>query len=814
MIGTGDIGDIANVREPKIYYDTLKKLSEADPLLRSLLFIIGNHDVIYTGVLGDGLDFLGVPTLILDLEGKRSLGQEIHLPEVGGQENVQNKEILIKFLYKKVFNQEPDPALLREATHHRYRLKKGEDWVPWDSPKTFPTFWKQKEDGSWNALVKNVPLPDVNDRPEQKWTYVSATRLKTPPSSPPVFFIARDDMDYSNDGTEFGALQGHVSNRQVRLIESFMDEMARQYPGAKFIIGGHFPLTSVANVHGSGLFRVLSDKRLIAAIAAHTHQRGYADLSQGSFAEDNEIRRSGQPLPEITVPSMTDFPNEDVLMQYGLKSGDPNTTFFNFSFVGMDESKIPGNSEEVCKELKATRSHILTYPDSLRHIKDPMIREFATPGTSIMRRIYLGMELLKRPGALYDLVIAEDVIPSMIADTKYYLYSSIRIVKLGLMEAGMEAEAKDLEKEFSRHYSQLDAYRERIWVNHYSDTEPDHDALFEPDLFTEELSKKVFSVQDKMRERLKDNHLTEMQRDVLEITNSAIPNLKGFMEDYKYWLQRYETNLHALRPNSNMINEASLGASKHYKALMTLFGSIPQGSWAASYMTHTFIEAAEQRKEFRFGAQALAKWVPDWVRVEVGRDGRETVSLAPLTPEDRKVRRRTWCHPDSPNYAELGRRDVQKMVVPDLASSVSVGVSYRLGATTMPWIPKSRVIISGELGGQLHVKPRWYLPRMDASLHLGGTTNFEGYWDLHAKGTLMAEDPFGLIAVGPVVKGGIVVTGLENHNAPFVGIGLGVGLLEGGIFIEYLENYSNQLNGGSSFGLMVDLFKLREILSW
>jgi hypothetical protein len=831
MIATGDIADVANTEEMKIFFETLDRLKKADPLYRNLLFMIGNHDMLHAGVSRSGSDFYGLLGIVLRVSGTESYKKDIQIPEVGDRGKVLDKAVLIRLLYKYFFEKDPNPAELASSTYTEYSLKKG-DMTSWDDTgQVFRDFWRQEKDGSWNALVHY--LPAAKDKPEKAWIYASAVKMgdfQTSASTTPVYFVSLDTMDYLDDGMSLGALQGHVSGEQVRIVEAFIESVRASEPGAKFVLGGHFPVAhgaykgfsswGIAKVKDSGLYRILSDDDVVAYVAAHTHDRGYADLS--TF---KPIDRA-TPLPQVVVPAVMDYPNEMVLMQYGVEAENPDRLVFQFDFTGIDEAKVPGNSDAVCEELKSIRPHLLMYDDAIAHIKDDPMREFAAPETSYWKRADITLNLdrgvLTRFERAHDEIIKEDVIPGMVEDTQYYLRAFMSVLKLSYIEAGWEEEAKALEEVYLKNVDHLDAAYESIWKGEYRETSVNHDDVHVLDKYMADLDRKIFELEEKTHEALEDGGgLDPDKAGHLHWADHVLPLVRGYLGEYRYWLENYEQKLRAERGPRDFIYDADLGGSLYFKSVMGHMREVPYGSAPWAFIVDSFLEAGEQRVEFYGGEDALKKKVPDRIRLELDpATGGRTVVLSPLTKEDQKVKRRSWCQPDAPHFAEEARQATQATVVPTGNSGTEWHWSYRLGTvwqgSRLQWTEETTPL-AGEFGGQLHLVNRWDRPRVNLAAHLGGTADFDGYWDVYGRVYGGIGDPWGLIEAGPVLKGGFVLSKPDRIADPadsFVAAGVNVSLMEGLVSFEASRMWHDEGKNDWRYFLNVDLATGLRALHW
>ena len=733
-ISTGDVADIANTEEIKSFFDVVDRLKKADPMERMLLFMIGNHDVFHRGTTRSGSDFLGLLGFILNLQGGRTYKRDIHLPEVGDPDNILDKKVLLAFLYEQFFGKSLDPVILAPTDATGYYISEEHGLGRWKkSGQAFKHFWKQEKDGSWNALVfldSNAKKP----HPEEQWMHVSAIKmseLSTADGKVPIFFISLDTMDFLADQTSFGGTRGRVSHYQVNIVDTFITEMKRRHPKARFIMGGHFPAHDIVGIRGSKLNHVLAREEVVAYIAGHTHSRGYRDLAAKPHRRKLGIRRDN-PLPQVIVPAVMDYPNEMALMRYGVDPADRDKIFFEFDFKRLDEDKIPGNSDVVCEELKMVRPHLLTYDDAMAHMGDKQLKEFATPGTTIGKKIDLLLNLdhgiITKPGRVYDEVVAKDVIPAMVEDTQTYLRLFRSVIKVSLVEGGFREEAANYCGIFFQTLEHLDDYYERITQGKYTDTSGEHSDVHLIDRFKRDLDEASYDLIDKLEaaeQETKDPQMRQLYHNVAHI----VRDVNNFMNDYRHWLTGYEQNLRTERRPSELINETDLLGSPYFKSVVRHIWELPYGSQAVAFLTHVHLESAEQYKEFYKGKESLRQKVPDQIRVEHSvKSGKTTIKKQWLSGTHTATRRH-WCETDADYkpHAATARAEVMKEVPksgkykPDAHWSVEIG-GY-LGNPNDGGVEKG---VRVSVGGQWHLLSRWNAPRINGGIWAVGNLDFQG----------------------------------------------------------------------------------------
>ena len=186
----------------------------------------------------------------------------------------------------------------------------------------FATFWRQApgQEPLWECLVNyqiaNQPERDRKSKVPPFYLQASEEgRVRTSDGREvPVFTVSLDSQDLENP---LAVLPG-ISELQVRLVETFIDEMRARYPDALFKLSAHFPAgrllgkkeawydirswfnrTSRAARHA--FKKLLSREEVILFVSGHVHGREVHDLTE-QFGLERKT-----PLREIVVPSVTDF---------------------------------------------------------------------------------------------------------------------------------------------------------------------------------------------------------------------------------------------------------------------------------------------------------------------------------------------------------------------------------------------------------------------------------------------------------------------------------------------------------------------------
>ncbi|MBI2341031.1 MAG: hypothetical protein HYU99_11805 [Deltaproteobacteria bacterium] len=844
MIAMGDAADVASTEEIKMFIHTLARLKEMNktyPVGRLLLFLIGNHDVFHAGTANSGSNFFGLLGVALNLQWGRNYTRDVHGAEVGSEGNILNKARLIEFIYRFFLEEEPNTVQLaysyapseslREKqsnsffdTSSTYRIK-GENKKNWqNTTEVFNDFWHQSKDESFNALVKY--LPNKDKRPEQSLLSVSAVKmedLETANGNHPVYFIALDTMDYLKDGSEFGATSGHVSSIQVQIVKAFIAEMTARHPGAKpkFILGGHFPATSITNLKISGLNEILSDEEVIAYVAGHTHERGFEDLADRETAFKYGINRAN-PLPMIVVPAVMDFPNETVFLKYGVENPESNKLYFEFTFHGIDWRTIPGLNGDVIHELRQIYPYLDSFTVALSKIDNEQLCRFADPATPLYDKGYLALSLdeglLTRPGAINDFVIAQDVIPTMVENNILYKRLFLSMVKLNLMDLGLQAEADSLADAYLQRLNHLMEYYERIRSENYLDGDDAHQKVHDLDGFSKPLDVEV----DRLKE-IAPKFDPEKFHDEEEWKKQLAPQERQlvFMADatalmqedlnyFKDWLIRFEKLRRSEARDEDYRKMTDLFGNHYFKTIRSHLWNSPPESAAAAFAALVHLVSAKMYRAYRkpLTSQFTSeREVPDRIRVEVST---ETGAIS-FETEDL---------PDPPplpsfegHFQEGAPPPIQEETKPDQKEGLSDLVVPSSGTHYLEFGKKEDVLPVEE-----EKKPAYRIPwhwQWRAKGYLGyGTTVFNegrsneyrasGYnngfhMDIGAQAHLLSRPKLPRINVQ-----GNVGTNLEfqNRNVP----------VEGGIAENTSLNIDVPLQGALTFGDPFGIFDVGPLI--
>lgn len=605
LISTGDATDIAGDEELDAFFHTQNELVKADPRNRILAYLIGNHEVFHSGVVRSGHSYFGLIGALLNLQSKeRSYEKDIHGTEVGGVENRLTKKKLIEQIYYNFYSHPPNPTTLTGYTAGSYQANKGR-WVSWKkTDQVYQDFWKQESDGTYNALVSYREGEMVDSVKE--FMYCSALKMdefNTPKGVVPLYFINIDSMDYMQVTTNFGAVQGTVSSIQVKVVWAFIKAMLKLNPRAKFILGSHYPVTSIYN--GSLLGPLLSHESVIAFMGAHTHERGYINLNSEKYAIQYNIHRR-TPLPQITVSSIADN-YEMGWMKFGFDSQNPERLVLEFNYRNLYDFDPPGDDPMVDNEISGLYNDLNPHPRAKEHFDDKEITALVDLDATISKQIRLALALIAKPGKVHDLIVTEDTIPTMVSDTQTFVRLFASVIKMSLSESPdprLASQMRLFEEDVLDYLDVLAQYYHAIWQRKRGD-EIDFINTYQLNDYEEKFNKRIQTIVALIRENtgIMDEHAncngSHSHNQILETTND--PNLKmqaallpiltnyqHYISYYRHWIENYDALIRSNHRSTNLINEANLFNNNDFHDLLGHLSDYPYGTRAYAFMSHAF----------------------------------------------------------------------------------------------------------------------------------------------------------------------------------------------------------------------------------
>ncbi len=748
----GDAVEVGSRTELVHFLDSLHRLKDADPLSRLLLFVHGNHESFgQNGFMTSGADFQGAPQALLDIgPSPEEFRRDFHAAEVGA-ENVLDKKTTIEMIYREMFGKDPEPVRMIRFDRSYYTLEGETELRSFgNSSEVFRNLWKQTTDKTWNAIVNYTGTSDI--RVEKAWFQVAAAKIEdfhTSQGDVPVYAIALDTTDFLEDDMKRGALEGHVSSVQVKVIRALMDHLVFENPDTKFIFVSHYQAAhgsmeqvtgdGIAHLKKSGLAGLLSDEKVIAFVAAHDHRPNYVDLSKHPAVS----RKT--PLPGVTVASVIDSGGK-LRMTYGVDEKKSEKAYFEFRFLKLDTAKLPGNSPAVCRELQALDPYLLLHDDAIAHIEDPLIREMAASQVSIPKKAFLSFNLdhglANRPESLPELIVAEDVVVASIEENSFYMRAFLSAIRLSLKGMRSLPEAAAFETSYLNSVELLEKY-----------------------------SKGDLTAGSSLNDAFKalDESIGKLQVAGSK-ANASVPraliNARVFLNDYRGWIRDYRKLRSDNAPLKTFMTMKRPNGFASFRALVDFVEKAPPGSEVASLMAQITQRAAKQRMQFYKERKVLDGILPEGVIDAEGLRHHVRIVLG----EPKGVPSGETCAAQK-DYAEEGRKLVADAVVPyegkpEWHGSLRLGLGNRGGTV--------------EAGAQAHVLNRWNQPRLNLRLYGGLARGAENEYDVYGKVALSLGDPLGFADIGLFAKGGWNVS--ESAASSFSpSLGVELNLLEGAL---------------------------------
>ena len=148
---------------------------------------------------------------------------------------------------------------------------------------------------------------------------------------------------------------------------------------------------------------------------------------------------------------------------------------------------------------------------------------------------------------------------------------------------------------------------------------------------------------------------------------------------------------------------------------------------------------------------------------------------------------RRWCDPEAVDLAQEARRASIKAITPEGDRGIEAHWSLRAGtgwmASLEPWIDPE-FLLSVQGGVQWHLINHWNRPRLNTALHLETSIHQHNRLTLALRAHIGAGDPWGLVSLGPVLKGGALFGERVRPQGYFLSYGLAAELLEGALVLE------------------------------
>lgn len=271
----------------------------------------------------------------LPIIGRFALDEQLE-GAAGDPGEILTQSATIDVMHRMISNNRedvPGPKRITTAVHaadsDSYQLVADSERVaftPENLDLNFQTFWRPtkgtkaglpRETRLWECII-NYDIADemqtlrgTHVNPFYLQASETARFLGSDGNDYPVYTISIDGMDHRN---LLSAVGGGVSEFQVRLIETFVEERLRENPRARFKISSHFAANELIGVPWylpwrrwrTGKARkmfanLLRREEIILYSFGHTHERKVADLNK-------ELKLGRKtPLIEINVPSLIDY---------------------------------------------------------------------------------------------------------------------------------------------------------------------------------------------------------------------------------------------------------------------------------------------------------------------------------------------------------------------------------------------------------------------------------------------------------------------------------------------------------------------------
>lgn len=845
----GDLGDTAAKSELAYFATAFNHIRGQFPELALTLIAPGNHDAFPNGTFNTGGAFLGILSVLLGVETlESSLIDNIATLEVGQKSELLDKEGFLKFVYQQ-FGWPWQPTTVIAATKKNYDAKGGMGHKWSNTRQVMRDFWqKDKQKNTWHTLVQYKDYDD-DLKAEQQWLHLTASHMgtyKTTKGNIPVYEITVDSIDFLEDSSTGGAMQGHISFIQTRLIQAFMQFAKKMNPRAKFIINTHFALDDIDIPWASTIStlvtpsrwmvplsefnQVLSDTSVIAVIAAHSHRWDYKDLNSPEIARTLGISRK-TPLPQIKVTSMVDQPIGAAALSL---SADGEDLVLDFEKIEIDAKGILRQCNPVIKEeLERVNPYLNTYVSAWHNMMDPHFKYFSHPEIPLSEKIPVLLDYdvgkLYEEGRISDQLQAEDVIFLMVEQAKLKLRLYMASLRLTLNDAGLGHEADAINDIFYKHFDQLEAYYQIMLILYngksFKDVEKETngDVLQQVkqsiasspqqssiliDKFTEMLGRIFIQAVDAVRAKrgTLDPASAEFLR--LDKAGDMISDLYSLTNVYKEWLKRYEGALAAKRPAREVKVMTDLLVTAEWERMDQRIRSLPFDDSATTFITLLGLTSTKRRSQFF--RSVPSKNVPQHIQIRISADDGQ-VKMTDI-PDAFTAAEREQLLKDLPRPKRWGEElaDQARNQLPVHPSVIG------------HWVGRAAFNLNEEVdsfglsvGGQMH-----WLPKQYGWLRW---TNY-GLVDLHTNGPRGTElqlsvspqiDLLGNISVGPVATVGMAFRNRGNfgpdENAKndamlTYGVGGELNLFDGATFIKAMNTWYHDDTTAWSVTLGIDVF--------
>ncbi len=837
----GDIGDTGAKPEMGYFRTVQQRLEKTYPDYGVFTMAPGNHDAFPNGTFNTGEAFFALG-LLLNLESlDRSYIDNIATYEVGEKGMLLQKEDLLKFNHQmQRLPWNPTEVPYADKTHYVINgSPSGWEWT--DRRRAMAHFWQPASDGrSWNALV-HYKADDDGLKPEQQWLALRAQSMgefKTDSGQVPVYLITLDSIDFIEDSSTNGAINGHISFLQTRLVQSFMAAMKHRNPKAKFILASHFPLDNIdeagfktANLLSptrlvkptNDFHEVLEDPSVVTLLVAHTHRWDYKDLNDPELASTLKIAGRNTPLPQINIPSLIDHPIGSGWLNVHTDGTD---LLIDFRKVEVDTADLKASANaSVRKELERIDPELTTYVPAWKNLQDNLLKFLSHPEAQLGDQLPVLLDYdfgkLYEAGRINDHLVAQDTLFIMFQTARLKLLLYMAALKLALQDAGLPQEAEKLDTHYRTYLSQLDTYYQTM-LTRYANGQPFDDEKTKLDKIQATLSslqgegrsllehqeepllRAFLETADKVREKKEAAAPGTPAHELLAQSNSMLGDLGSLLSVYREWLKRYEGMLAARRPANEVATMSDLMVTAEWERIEQSIRALPIDSSPSVFLTLAGLRSAELRSQFFRRVENLK--MPDAIQVRVHpKDGSITRTKLPVRLTAAETAARKAELPRPPGWSPEFLDDTTSRLHHPGWVGHWVLRAGEVGDTV--WSPRA-FLLQG--GGQGHWFPSTYgYMRMSGLATLDLLTSGPNGTELNLSTGLYA-DLLGHVALGPVGNVGVSFGNLGHGGKIRVprGVGGELSLLEGFLNLRVMHTWYGSGLEDTAWQLSTDFFAL------
>lgn len=596
----GDMLDTSTDPEwDSIMAPNLERIGRTKPGMRVSGLAGGNHDDVLYGVTNTGEVAAGVFGIALKVNGpQRTMRHNIGAYEAGGPDKLMTKEKRLERTWK-LLGIPWEPVRLAHSDWKSYRLAEDRRSFSWERHLEAGHRLARSYNGGkvWSVLVD---FDDGKNRvSEQKWIGVHAVMTHEARFSgdTPVFEIYIDMTDYTEDTTANGALLGHFSFTQTRLLQGLKAAIQERFPNALFGLKTHNPIDDIDRsivqvVTGSRDPRMkefLSDPDVIYVVAGHTHNWGYKELT---------FPGRKTPLYMLAAPSLVDEPVGAMAQEVATR---PGSTRFVFHPMEFDPRQVSlGDDLDVVKELQFYSPGLMNSAlHAWRHLSDPRHKYASMREASLMERIPYIFEFhageLFDDERFYDQLTGNDTVRYVASYAHLKLHLTMSYLKMSLYDVDIRDKAAPLEKAYrdllETYHELFDlALQESVLVKIYKrfaedERNPRRRAVGQAlekiatktaeltalmDKRTKEVMATIRPLSDAIRSQkiaLKDEPGFRGDPAHYDLLLRSLDNLVFVAADSRSWLLRYQRALHADRSEDEIATMTDLMATPHWLAL-------------------------------------------------------------------------------------------------------------------------------------------------------------------------------------------------------------------------------------------------------